>query len=484
MGLVLAFALWCAFWKLGSYPVAEWDEARYGVHSVEMLENGDYVNYTYNQAPEFWTAKPPLAVWLQTLSYRLLGKNEWALRLPSALAGLLTLLFVFLICRLFMKSTFVWWVVLMAASSRALFGFHVARNGDTDALLVLFLTMFAYFLIRSLRENAPGLLWWGALAFGSAFMSKGLALLFFVPGATWAIWTYRREWFSSPKLWAPVGVFILFPLLWGLAILQWGNRDPSASFSGTNAFSVMFFLDVWDRFRGIGPTPPPYEPWFLPITLDLRFSSWFHLLVLGLVTLAGLKLYRKKVAQNDRKYFASGEEPSLFFLDSERRREAVAISLGFVLPMYGMLFASHHKLEWYVSPSLVFFFILLVAVLDRVDAVTLQLRWPRMRRVVSVVFLCATLGSIANQVNFIAWSDESSVFRDFVRKEQERLSKATSLQTSRVLRQDEMLYLKWVRVGKIDEGACGGELRSGIARTSPTLECSHEPNLQLCCVTF
>ncbi len=65
-------------------------EGRWGVITQEMVRSGDYL-HPYNLDEEYYD-KPLLSYWLQAgLSKVIGGVNEWALRLPSALAGLLAI---------------------------------------------------------------------------------------------------------------------------------------------------------------------------------------------------------------------------------------------------------------------------------------------------------------------------------------------------------------------------------------------------------
>jgi len=73
------------FFLLGSRSLNEPDEGRYGEIAREMLETGNWL------VPQFWYEphldKPPMTYWVEALSMKLFGLNEWAVRLPLALAG-------------------------------------------------------------------------------------------------------------------------------------------------------------------------------------------------------------------------------------------------------------------------------------------------------------------------------------------------------------------------------------------------------------
>jgi len=71
---------------VGLPPLFDVDEGAFGEATREMLASGDWLSTTLNGAPRF--DKPILIYWLQAMSVAALGLNEFALRLPSALAAL------------------------------------------------------------------------------------------------------------------------------------------------------------------------------------------------------------------------------------------------------------------------------------------------------------------------------------------------------------------------------------------------------------
>src|ERR1700722_19532584 len=75
-------------------PIALWDESRLAVNALEMSQRGFGLVTTYGFQPDLWNTKPPLLIWLEAGSMHLFGASEWALRLPSLLAGLATLVLV------------------------------------------------------------------------------------------------------------------------------------------------------------------------------------------------------------------------------------------------------------------------------------------------------------------------------------------------------------------------------------------------------
>lgn len=78
---------------LGSVGFVTPDEPRYASIGREMAAHGDLVTPHLNGSP--WFEKPPLLYWLTALATRLGVRDEWAARLPGALASLAFLLFFY-----------------------------------------------------------------------------------------------------------------------------------------------------------------------------------------------------------------------------------------------------------------------------------------------------------------------------------------------------------------------------------------------------
>jgi 4-amino-4-deoxy-L-arabinose transferase-like glycosyltransferase len=82
----LALVLAVRLATLGTYPLADTSEARYGEIARVMRDTGNWVTPQETPGTPFW-AKPPLYAWLSATSIRVFGINEFALRLPSLLCG-------------------------------------------------------------------------------------------------------------------------------------------------------------------------------------------------------------------------------------------------------------------------------------------------------------------------------------------------------------------------------------------------------------
>jgi 4-amino-4-deoxy-L-arabinose transferase-like glycosyltransferase len=176
-GVVIVAAI-VIFYRLGDPAIYWWDEARVAINSLEMMRHPGLV-VTYNGAADLWNTKPPLAIWLNALSMRLFGVNEWALRLPSALAAIGTVVATFRFAERISDRRAGILAALMLLGMGGYVEVHVARTADFDALLVLFSTLATFSLFFALQTKR----FWPTAAWGAAaVMTKGVAGAMMAPG--------------------------------------------------------------------------------------------------------------------------------------------------------------------------------------------------------------------------------------------------------------------------------------------------------------
>ena len=75
---------------LGAPPLFDWDEINFAEAAREMIVSGNYLQVQINYEPFY--EKPPLFFWLQVLSMKIFGVNEFAARFPNAIIGVFTVL--------------------------------------------------------------------------------------------------------------------------------------------------------------------------------------------------------------------------------------------------------------------------------------------------------------------------------------------------------------------------------------------------------
>jgi 4-amino-4-deoxy-L-arabinose transferase-like glycosyltransferase len=187
--LTLLWAALLFFFHLGAYGLWEPDEARYAEIAREMLTLRDYIVPHLNYVP--YIEKPPLLYWLTALSMHLFGINEFAARLPNAIAALAGVAAVFYFAsRVFdLKRAVISGAVLATSALYPI----MAQILTTDMLLTaaVAIAFFAFFL--HWREGGRWCwLIYFAMAFGTLTKGPVAIVLPAVAGASFLLW--ERDW--------------------------------------------------------------------------------------------------------------------------------------------------------------------------------------------------------------------------------------------------------------------------------------------------
>ncbi len=151
----------------GRVHLFDWDEINFAESAREMIVTGDYLTVRVDYQP-FWE-KPPLFIAMQAGSMHLFGINEMAARLPNTLAGILTLMVIFLAGRRFFSPLFgLAWCIAYLVS---FLPFLYFKSGLIDPWFNLFI--FSGIICYILYERSGRSYRWLIL---SAFLT-GLAVL-------------------------------------------------------------------------------------------------------------------------------------------------------------------------------------------------------------------------------------------------------------------------------------------------------------------
>jgi 4-amino-4-deoxy-L-arabinose transferase-like glycosyltransferase len=238
LGLILLLA---GNWIL---PLTDRDETRFAEASREMLQRGDYVVPWFNGHWRF--DKPILIYWCQSASYRLLGVNAFAARLPSVLFTTATALLLVRWGRKVAdgRTAFMAGAMFLAALHVSIIG----RVATADMAMVFFFMLAVWSGWELTRpESSRRTIWWGVF-YGT------LALGFLAKG---------------PVAWLPIAPVVLARILRGRS----------------------FRLPVWETVLGIGLTGALTAWWGIPA---IEQTHWQYLTV-GL----GVHVFQRSTGVND-----------------------------------------------------------------------------------------------------------------------------------------------------------------------------------------
>lgn len=181
--LMLLVIVLPVFSHMDDPPIQLWDESRLAMSAYEMSQSGNLLVPTFQHEPDMWSLKPPFMIWCMALSVKVFGVNELALRLPGAIAAVLTCLSLFFfVNRVTRNARWAMLTCLVLVTSYGYVRLHSFKKGDYDGMLTLFTTAYfiAYYLY--LKENKAKYLYFFFLALLLATMTKGIAAFLFLPG--------------------------------------------------------------------------------------------------------------------------------------------------------------------------------------------------------------------------------------------------------------------------------------------------------------
>ena len=120
-------------------PMQIWDESRNANNALEMSRTGYSLVTYFHGAPDHWSTKPPLLIWLIALCLRLGLPPLLSVRLPSILAAISSVMLVFFFCRICLRDRLAGLLAGLTLLAAPLFvGWHTGRTGDFDSLVVFF----------------------------------------------------------------------------------------------------------------------------------------------------------------------------------------------------------------------------------------------------------------------------------------------------------------------------------------------------------
>lgn len=213
--LLLVIILIVNNWAL---PLWDQDEAAYAGFGKTMIEKGDFLIPDYYFSHDH--RKTPLHFWNISWSFLIFGYNEFAVRFPSFLATLGTLLLVLYQTRKWLglevsfKATVVLGTSILVTS--------LAKVSVTDATLLFFSTLSAFGLINNLHQ--PNLKWgiFFYLGISLGLLVKGPPILIFTGLFSTILFLFHpnrhnllklHPWFFLPISFIPVTI-------WGYLTIQ------------------------------------------------------------------------------------------------------------------------------------------------------------------------------------------------------------------------------------------------------------------------
>ncbi|MFI5186752.1 MAG: ArnT family glycosyltransferase [Chitinophagales bacterium] len=208
---------------LWSTHLFDWDEINFAECSREMLKMHDYTRIYVDFKP-FWE-KPPMFFWMQALSMKIFGINEFAARFPNAICGITTLVVIFLCgSKIYNKKFGLLWSLAYLGS---IFPNMYFKSGIIDPWYNLFTFLSLFFFIlyhwkrngfdkEGLKKKPVVYAIYAGVFMGLAILTKGQVALmvFLLVLGVYIIYNRFKLFFSWPHA-------ILFLVVTLLVTLSW-----------------------------------------------------------------------------------------------------------------------------------------------------------------------------------------------------------------------------------------------------------------------
>ncbi|EKE00351.1 MAG: Glycosyl transferase, family 39 [uncultured bacterium] len=316
VAVLLGISIFLLFINLGKNHLLPWDEAIYAQIAKNMVVKNEYINL-YWQDDDIWYEKPPFGMWAMALSFKLIGFSDFAVRLPSAIFGLFTVITVYLFGKRLANKTvgFLSAFVLLTTFNYL----YYARASMLDVTATFFITfaLYNYWLFKS-NDSRKNLIFSG-ISIGLAIMTKGV--IGFVPFAVIGLYELylfiSRQQGLSKKL---IKNYLMLFLVSAAIFLPW-HLEMYRRFG--NAFISNYIgYHVLDRAASaIEDKGRPFL-WYVTV-MKVSMRIWFIALIPAIL------LALVKVIKRDNKFV---------FL------------LIWALFIFVLFSSSVSKLKWYIIP--------------------------------------------------------------------------------------------------------------------------------------
>lgn len=243
------------FWLDKYPPGVTGDEIQQGYSAYSILKTGkdEWGDFLPIHPRGFGDYKPPFYTYLTIPFVGIFGLNVWGVRLPSAVAGIFTIMVVYFLAKQLFNSEKIGLVssLLIAISPWSI---QFSRVGFESNIGVLFFSMFVLFFLSSFKKNKFLILSavFGGLGLFTYHSFKILTILFVLGLIT----IYRKELFKFDKKWLliAVGIFSVSILIivYGFVFSGAGRRASDAAIYSPEAISSLREIQVND------PLPQPW----------------------------------------------------------------------------------------------------------------------------------------------------------------------------------------------------------------------------------
>lgn len=286
LAYVFLFAAATIVYVFGLFiDVMEIDAAQYASLSHEMLLTKSYTMLHFRGLN--YLDKPPLCFWLEIISYKVFGINNFAYKFPSFLFTLLGILATFKLAKRFYSEKIAWLAVLILYTCQAFFLFN--QDVRTDTVLTASVIIAIWQLTEYMETGKKVSFILGFTAIAAALLAKGpIGLMVPVIAISGQI-IYKKSWKDFFRIEWMIGIvyvtILLTPFLIGL-FKQYGS-------SGLRFY---FWTQSFGRITGESPWRNEPDYLFFVHTFIWAFLPWAFLSLFAFAsTISTLYTKSKKI---------------------------------------------------------------------------------------------------------------------------------------------------------------------------------------------
>ncbi|TAL59909.1 MAG: glycosyltransferase family 39 protein [Bacteroidetes bacterium] len=275
---------------LGSVHLFDWDEINFAESAREMLVTGNFSQVQIDFHP--FLEKPPLFFWMQALSMKLFGINEFAARFPNAAIGIFTLVtFYFIGKKLYDEKFGLIWALAYMGS----FLPHIYfKSGIIDPFFNYFIFLGIVFIAKSIGESDQrrGFRYalFAGISIGLATLTKGPVGLLIAGISVLIYWATAKS--GRISSWKNILIFALSCLI--ISSLWFGLEMINNGFWFINGF-IKYQAELFLK-PGAGHSGPIYYHFLIV------FLGCFPLSVLALPVIFRKKAYSHYEGNNFLKW--------------------------------------------------------------------------------------------------------------------------------------------------------------------------------------
>jgi len=216
---IIVLATILRFWQLGQNPPSlNWDETAHGYNAYSILKTvRDEYGYKFPLSfRSFDDYKPPIYTYLVVPSIAVFGLNDFAVRFPSALLGVLTVIFTYLmVLKLFKNKN----IALLSSLFLAISPWHLqfSRVAFETNSAIFWSVLGTWAFLNGIEARKLKITLWmvlSSLAFGVNLFMYHNARVFIPIYSLMLLYLFRKELFRNKNyLLVPAAIAIIFTVI-------------------------------------------------------------------------------------------------------------------------------------------------------------------------------------------------------------------------------------------------------------------------------